>query len=297
MLKTIVIVTIAVLNLESVETAYQEEFSYKTVLTESVSAELAEAWDAPHMRGSPYLLMQADSEHEVYLRFIQSAEVQDYAPMVTHGWNATELLVLDPDAMADQLADSAFEIIGPPKDLWSAPDAPRAMQVLGPGNEVVYLTRNNQFETTAAVDRVFIMVLAGPSMQAFSDFYGTTLGVPVGEATPFQISVVSNAQQLPPETTYPLAIATISPEYLIELDEYPAEIPLRPLVAGEIPPGVSMVSFAVEDLDAIDVDYRSGPRDIDAFPYNGRRTAVTVGPAGEWLEFIETGELASSAAP
>jgi len=288
MLKTIIVVTIAVLNLESVETAYQEEFGYSTIEQSAVSEDLAATWGAPHMQGSKYLLMQAESEAEVYLRFVQNPEVQGYAPMTTHGWNATELLVKDPDALAEQLVDSEFEIIGPAKDLWPAPDAPRAMQVQGPGNEVVYLTRNNDFVTKTAVDRAFIMVLGGPSMQAFADFYGNKLGLQVGDATPFKISVVSRAQQLPPDTTYPLAIATVSPEFLIELDEYPVAVGPRPVVAGELPPGVAMVSFTVENLDAIELDFRAAPRVLDDFPYNGRRTAVVVGPAGEWLELLET---------
>ena len=177
MLKTIVIVTITVLNLGSIESAYQQEFSYKTVEQGSVSGELAEVWAAPNMEGRDYLIMQADSDSEVYLRFVELPGVQGYAPMTTHGWNATELLVEDPDQLASQLVDSAFVTIGPPKDLWQAPNAPRAMQVQGPGDEVLYLTRNGDFVTKTAVDRVFIMVLAGPSMQAFADFYGEKLGV------------------------------------------------------------------------------------------------------------------------
>jgi hypothetical protein len=288
MLKSIIIVTIAVLNLEPVETAYQEEFGYTTVEQSTVGKDLAGVWDAPHMQGRDYLLMKADSEQEVFLRFVQLPGVQGYKGMTTHGWNATELLVLDPDKMAAQLEDSAFKIIGAPKDLWQAPNAPRAMQVLGPGEEVVYLTRNVDFSTSAAVDRVFIMVLAGPSMTSLANFYGDTLGLEVSDATPFNISAVSNAQGLPAETLYPLAVATISQDFLIELDEYPASIPARPLVDGEIPPGISMVSFAVDNLDELDLTYRAEPAALSQKPYNGRRTAVATGPAGEWLELLET---------
>ena len=59
MLKTIVIVTIAVLNLDSVETAYQDELGYTTVEQSSVTESQAAVWAAPHMQGSEYLLMKA----------------------------------------------------------------------------------------------------------------------------------------------------------------------------------------------------------------------------------------------
>ena len=50
-----------------------------------------------------------------------------------------------------------------------------------------------------------------------------------------------------------------------------------------------MVSIGVDRLDDLRVQWRRPPQRLDAFPYNGRRAAVTIGPAGEWLEFIETG--------
>jgi len=288
MLKSIIIVTISVLNLGTVETAYQEHLDYQTVERGVLGEEVAAVWDAPAMIGSNYLLMQPSSKEIVYLRFIENSATEGHEPMTTFGWNATELLVKDPDALAEKLTDTAFRMIGPPKDLWQAPNAPRAMQVKGPGNEVLYLTRNLDFEFSGYVDRVFIMVVGGPSMDAFSDFYGSKLGLKVGEATPFQITVISNAQGLPADTTYPLAVARLSDRFLIELDEYPATVGARPMTEGKLPPGVAMVSFTVDDLDALTVGLRAAPGNISGHPYRGRRSAVTVGPAGEWIELIET---------
>jgi catechol 2,3-dioxygenase-like lactoylglutathione lyase family enzyme len=289
MLKTILIITISVLNLEAVETAYEDYLDYDTVERGTVSGELAAAWDAPAAAGREFVLMQPVSNARVYLRFVEGDAVAGYAPLMTQGWNATELLVKDPDALAGRLADgSPFEIIGPPKDLWDAPNAPRALQALGPGNEVLYLTRNARFETISYVDRVFIMVVGGPSMTHLSQFYRKGLGLDVGDAAPFRIGVLSRAQGMAAETTYPLAIATISNEFLIELDEYPDAIRPRPVPDGELPPGVAMVAFEVSDLDAFDLPWRAEPKTIKAFPYDGRRIAVTVGPAGEWIELIET---------
>lgn len=288
MLKSILVVTIAVAQLNAVESAWQSYLDYESRQRGTVSEAAAEVWGTPAAAGQPYLLMQAPSGDPALIRFIEAPEVPGYAPMTTYGWNATELLVKDPDAIAERLAESPFEIIGAPHDLWDAPNAPRAMQVIGPGRELLYLTRNANFETRTAIDRVFIMVVGGPSMVAFRDFYGERLGLVVGEATAFQIGVVSNALGLPDDTTYPLAIATVSPRFLIELDEYPEAAGPRPRSPGALPPGIAMVSFAVDDLALVEVDWRASPARLDGPPYDGRRAAVTVGPAGEWIELIET---------
>ena len=289
MLKSIVVVTIAVAQLGPVEDAYERYLDYVNVGGGIVSEATAAVWGAPAAAGQPYLLMRAESRHPALLRFVEAEPVAGYAPMLTHGWNATELLVKDPDAVAERLEGSAFEIVGPPEDLWEAPNAPRAMQAIGPGNELLYLTRNDQFAINSFVDRVFIMVLGGPSMAAFNDFYGDRLGLAVSEPQAFRIDVLANALALPADTTtFPLAIATISKDFLIELDEYPAGATQpRTRQAGMLPPGVAMVGFAVASIDSLDLDWRAAPAELPEVPYLGATVAVAVGPAGEWLEFIE----------
>ena len=288
MLKSILIVTISVLHLGTVENAYQEHFGYETIDRGALSMEIGSAWDTEAMIDRDYVLMRPASKAPVYIRFIENDEVAGYAPMTTNGWNATELLVTDPDALAERLADSPFDIIGPPQDLWDAPNAPRALQTHGPGDEVLYLTRNGNFATETFVDRVFIMVVGGPSMDALGGFYRDKLGLEVGAATPFRISVVSRAQGRPIETTYPLAVATVSKDFLIELDEYPADTPARPVTDRHLPPGTSMVTFEFAgELDDLDVEWRAKPRAIATFPYNHRDVGVTIGAAGEWIELVE----------
>jgi len=288
MLKSILIVTISVFNLGDIETAYRDYLDYAAVGRGDVSTELSAVWDTDAMAGRNMLLMQPESDAPVYLRFVENAAVDGYAPMTTHGWNGTELLVKDPDAVATRLADSPFEIIGPPKDLWNAPNAPRAMQALGPADEVLYLTRNGDFATDTSIDRVFIMVMGGPSMTAIGDFYRNTFSLEVGDPTPFPISVISKAQGKPADTTYPLAVATVSKDFLIELDEYPADTPVRPIKSGHLPPGIAMVTFEFEgELDDLDVEWRAKPRSIEAFPYDGRDVGVIAGAAGEWIELVE----------
>lgn len=294
MLKSIFIVTIVVRQLALVEPAYREHLHYQTVARGVVSAELAQTWDAPSVRGDAYLLMQPASGAPVYLRFIEDKEATDRpAPLTTHGWAAAELLVTDPDELARRLQTSPFKVIGPPKDLYLSDKSPRAMQVQGPDGETLYMTRTipggTRYELGVAetfVDRTFIVVVGGPSMAELRRFYGLTLGLPVGEATPFVIGVLAQANGLPPETTFPLAVAPISPGHLIELDEYPPLSRPRPVRAGALPPRMAMVSFLTEDPEQLPVPWRAPMQAISDPPYAGRRAGVTVGPAGEWLEFV-----------
>jgi len=287
MLNSIVIVTISVLNLGAIESAYQQAFAYETVEKGVLSAELTKLWGASGMTGRDYLLMRPPGEAGPLLRFIENPESKGYQPMTDHGWNAIELLAENPDALAAQLADSPFKIIGEPKDLWPGENVPRVMQALGPGNEVLYLTNNKRFSFDQFVDRVFIMVLAGSSMSELRQYYAETFDITVDEPAPYPIGVVNRAQGRSADTTYPLAIARLSDEYLIELDEYPADTGPRSVADNMLPPGVAMVSVVVPDLDALNLEWRGAPIVATGPGYEGRRTAVTVGPAGEWLELIE----------
>ena len=289
MLKTILIVTITVARLGPVEQAWNHVLDYESIGRGTISTEIAEVWGAPAVAGHNYLLMRPASGDPTLIRFIEAQPAPGYSPMTSYGWNATELLVQDPDRLADRLAGSSFEIAGPPRDLWDAPDAPRAMQVTGPGQEMLYLTRHPKYATNSFVDRVFIVVVGGPSMDAFRDFYGDRLGLTVGDTSAFRIGVLSKALGLPGDTTYPLAIAAIPPRFLVELDQYPEVASPRTRLPGALPSGVAMVSFEVDALGNFDLDWRGPPAQLSAEPYAGRRSAVTVGPAGEWIEMIETG--------
>jgi len=296
MLKTIAIVTLLVRQLVPVEDAYREHLDYRTVQRGEISTELAQAWASPRMAGRDYVLMGPASGAEVYLRFVKAASGRESArPFMTHGWNATEILVEDPDRLARQLDGSPFRVIGPPADLLATKDSPRAMQVLGPAGELLYFTRiipgGSGFDLGAAsvpVDRVFITVVGGPSLAELRRFYGQVLGLPLGDDLRWRIDVLARAHRLPVETTFPLAVAILPRDFLVEMDEYPASARPRRQRRGEPPPGMAIVSFTSESLDGTAARWRSSPRAVADFPYRGRRVAVTVGPAGEWVEVIET---------
>ena len=296
MLKSIMMVTMLVTNLNVTEEAYDEYLDYELVSQGVVDESLAEVWGTEGMVGHPYIVMQPSSGEPVYLRFIEEEEKMNYRPMGTHGWNSTEILVQNPDQLATELESSPFEIIGMPYDLYPTPDAPRAMQVLGPSDEVLYLTRiipeGSGFNLGSAqsyVDRVFIMVLGGPSMEALQDYYKTSFGMPVTEASDWTIGVLSRMNDLPDDSVFPLALVEFEENFLIELDEWNNGdiFESREVKEGHLPPSTSMVSFSTTSIDQINVEWKHEPQQIDVFPYNGSKVGVTVGIAGEWIEIIE----------
>ncbi len=298
MLKFIATVTVLVNQLSAVEAPYRDELGYQPVHRGVIAEEQAALWAAPAMVGRPFLIMQPASGSPVYLRFIEDPAATPPEAGTTFGWNAIENLVQDPDAVANQFAGTVFNVVGPPKDLWQAPDAPRAMQAIGPARELLYFTRviPSGFPipmTPAAspIDRVFIMVVGGPSMASLQDFYGKQLGLPVDKPSNWQITVLSKALGLPMTTTYPLAVAPMPRNFLVELDEYPSKAVPRLVRPGSLPAGPAMVTFGVDDLDDFHLRWRAPPTRIPEFPYNGQEAAVVVGPAGEWVELIEIAGL------
>jgi hypothetical protein len=122
-------------------------------------------------------------------------------------------------------------------------------------------------------------------MGEMTEFYGGTLELQVDAPSFFEITMISKANNLDMETTYPLAIAYAAPGYLIEMDELPEGIGPREVQEGHLPPGVAIVGFTSSGIDE-DVEWVSELRTIEDFPYNGRTAGIIKGPAGELIEVI-----------
>ncbi len=295
MLTAIIAVTLSVPDLEVAERAYTRWLGYRVVDQGVVSDELAAGWKAPRAAGARQALLQPASGEPTWLRLVQSPATPGFEVMKTHGWNSNEILVEDPDALAVQLAaGSPFRIVGQPRPLSTSP-AVRAMQAIGPAGELNYFTRipatGSVFIKSGAksfVDRTFIVVLGGPSMATMQAFYRDTLGAPVTAPVPAKINVLQDAYGFGPEVDTPLALVNFSDRFLIELDEYPAAARPRPRRDGDLPPGMAMVTFAVDDLGGNALPWAVAPTARTAAPYDGRRAGLLVGPAGEWIELLET---------
>jgi hypothetical protein len=295
MLEFIVAVTITAPDLTAVENAYRDWLEYHVVERGRVSEAVAAQWRAPAMAGRPYLLMQPASGEPVYLRFVEQKALAGAEPMRTHGWNATEILVQDPLALADRLRGSPFRIVGEPRPLSMNPSVV-AMQAIGPAGELLYLTRIPPGESAfglgsakSFVDRVFIVVVGGADVRAILDYYAKDYGLPVTEPAPAKVGVLNREWGFDDDHEIPLAIVRLPSSFLIEVDGYPAQANERPHRDGELPSGMSIVSFEIDSFDAVDLPLLTQPQALEPLPYAGRRAALARGAAGELIELIETG--------
>jgi len=294
MLRAIRIVTLSVSDLTEAECAYVDWLGYQRIERGLVDRALADCWGTPLIEGSPYALLRSAGGPEVVLRLIERPFTPGFAPLRTHGWNANEILALDPVALEQRLRrpDSPFEVIGAAAPLDSNPKI-IAMQAIGPNRELNYFTRippeGGTFikcSARAFVDRSFIMVIGGSSMTDLRKFYGEHLAMTVTEPFLSKVSVLNDALGLPADHRTALALVPLSSSFVLELDEYPSETTPRPCREGDIPPGISMVSFTTGTLNDR-LPWKTPPTGLAAQPYCGRRAGIIVGAAGEWIELIE----------
>jgi len=278
-------VTYAVCDLDAVEHAYVKELGYVVVRRGQVAAGEARAWGAPAAAGAAVLVLAPASGEPVYLRFVREAAAAGWTALTSFGWNATEFVVEDVDALARRLDGGAFEIIGPPKPLTRFPMI-RAMQAIGPAGECCYFTEvgpGSGLDLARArsfVGRVFIVVGAGPDADALFGPYGAfdnAVDPPV--ATP--VGVISRAHGLPADTLHRHGLVRLAEGTLIELDQYPATARARRAAADRLAPGMAMVTFAVGSLGGHDFIAPPAPCELPAL---GGSSACLRGAAGELIE-------------
>ncbi len=282
-------ITVTAPNLAEVEAAYTGYLDHRVAGSGVVDTALAELWQAPAMAGSRYLLLSPVAGDECVFRFIEAGVNSNYPPFSTFGWNAAEIMVENVNELALGLADSPFEILGEPQNL-SFTDDIRAMQILGPGKELLYLTEFKKqipgLDTPIArgpVDRVFIVILGGPSMTSLQTFYSNTFAVPGADPVESRVKGMSAAFGNSSEHKYPIAALPLAGQTLIEVDEMPTQARARPGSDGCLPGGISIVSFVARNSntrDALSVDR-------DEAPYrNFEQVSCLRGSAGELIEIL-----------
>jgi hypothetical protein len=236
--------------------AYTRDLGFVEVESGRLSAQQAAHWHAPAAAGAPYASLAPGGHRDFRFRFVEQPGATGYRAFTTHGWNAAELIVQDVDAMARSLEGSAFRIIGAPADLVFCTDI-RAMQIVGPAGELLYLTGFKRPvpgldvpEPRCPVDRVFIVILGGPSLPAMQAFYGERFGAPAAPVMESRVVAMADVFGLDREHRFRIAALPLAGQSLIEIDAMPEGARPVPRVDGLLPPGISIVSVSGPAADA-----------------------------------------------
>lgn len=274
--------------------AYRDVLGLELVEQGEVDAELAASWGCPANAGSRYAVLRPASGEPCWFRLVEQPGHPDFTPTASYGWAAFECTVEDVWGWPGKLPGELFEIVGPPREITGIEPAFIPMQVLGPGREMVYLNQvlrdmpaSDLPRAQSPVDRIFICVLATPDREATVGWYRTALGLDRGADFTIPYSMINNAFDLPADTLTTLTMVSSGRMPVVEVDDYPAAATERVRHAGMLPPGNALVTLAMRDLDACDVEWIAPPATREGALYEGRRAGTTRGPAGEWLELVE----------
>lgn len=281
--------TLCCVDLDQVLAAYVDYLSMQVAERGALSEALANLWGAPALVGARYAVLSSPSGI-AWLRVVEDRQLAAVEPFRQNGWLSLEVVVADVDQLAEELKDSPFEIFRAPANLDVSADI-RAMQVIGPAGEVLYLTQIDAavppFELPQAscrVDHLFIPVLSCQTRATALAFYQQFAP---GREFVFdtRITSVNAAFGWPLERRHPVATVQLAGNTMIEIDEIPAAAP-RPCSAGRLPAGIAMVSFEMEQLPSSMPGF-SEAQCLEEAPYYGRRALCGRGAAGEWVELIE----------
>lgn len=294
MLGRISTVTLTTPDLRTSTAAYQRYLGYRITDDGAVGRDTARSWGRSALASARAVLMEPESGADTYLRFVEGPAYVEFEPFTCLGWNAAALIVEDVDRLADELRGGPFRIIGPP-GIHSSSDQGRAMQVVGPAREVLTLTQvpskrsaGGPPDAACFVDRVFMVILGGGSLDALQDYYHSQHGLARVPETSSVMPAMSNVYGLPADHQHAIATLQVPGQCYIEVDRMPEQARPRPCLPGQLPPGLSMVSFEVDRLPpalpgSLGEAHRSAP-----LPYSGRRACTCVGAVGELIELIES---------
>ncbi len=282
--------TLVARDCDAAVAAYQEYLDTSVLEDTLISDQQARLWGKPQMAGQRIVTLQSNSGFP-WVRIIHGPDVVPAKPFKELGWMALEVLVEDVDALHQRLQDLPFEIFRPPAALDVSDDI-RAMQVIGPAGEVLYLTQVNAVvapfnipQARCSVDRLFIPVSSCLRREEGIAVYNR-LGASQTWEFETRISSVNKAHGLDPDLEHPVATVQLEGACMVEIDQLGVAKP-RPPASGGFPAGIAMVSFVYDDVARLDMSTVSPAASLEGRMYHGQQVVVCRGAGGELIELIQ----------
>jgi hypothetical protein len=223
----------------------------------AVTTKQADAWGHAELADCDMVELGTTPNECGLLRLIEVPGAPPRPTRFSHGWLALEVLVRDVDALAKLLPDHGFDVVGPPADLDLSPSI-RAMQVVGPVGEMLYLTQvrapvppfdipvsphwfdGRPFEQH--IGPLFIAVMSTPS-RANALLACSALMPKQCLQFDTKITVLNRALGRALDSRWPVATAQWAGGCLFEIDEVQGTDLVAATTVGALPAGLAWISM------------------------------------------------------
>ncbi len=288
-----VMATIATARFDDTLAAYQEVLGYELVEKGQLCGVMAAHWGVPRLTGARLALLRPQSGAPVFFRFVEVANAKGSIPAC--GWFALEICVKDVEALYKRLVKSdVFTPFAPPTPL-AFTDRVYPMQCTGPEGEILYLNevRGSLPDidlpiANSDVDHLFIAILSAADMEQTNEFYCAALDMRVNERHEIAYKTINRVHGLPLETRHSLSTLGGPRHVGLEIDQYPGLAnPPRPMTEDSITKGIFMVSFVSMGAQNVPEKHVASTEIFAQAPYNGAKSVIMIGPAGERAELID----------
>ena len=226
---------------------WQEKGSEYLLRTEAASR-----WQAANLIGAKVLEVSGINGG---VRFIQSTSYQNPLPLRTFGWSALEICVDDVHKYVAQAVEAGFEVLNEavPLSGTAKPLPLIAAQLAGINGEVVYITEilsevpNFELpDVSKESGSIFICVLGASDLEKSREVLESQFEVRRASDREVSIRVINRVYEKPLDSLHRLSSLQLAGRNAIEIDQLPTEGGQREKLAGNLTPGISIVTVRGE---------------------------------------------------
>lgn len=246
-------VTILTHDLSKSAAMYISAFGWQEKETEyQLRAEEASRWQATNLTGARVLEVSGINGG---VRFIESTSYQNPLPLRTFGWSALEICVDDVHKYVAQAVEAGFEVLNEavPLSGTAKPLPLIAAQLAGINGEVVYITQilsevpNFELpDVSKESGSIFICVLGASDLEKSREVLESQFEVRRASDREVAIRVINRVYEKPLDSLHRLSSLQLAGRNAIEIDQLPIEAGQREKLAGNLSPGISIVTVRGE---------------------------------------------------
>ncbi len=245
----IAIVTMLTADLEKSQNMYSKAFNWKITNRDEIVTEIeARRWGSESLIGAKTVSVTGINGR---VRFIEALDITKTQPLRTFGWTALEICVDDVFAYTDRAIAAGFELLNEPVAL-SGTGQPLpliAAQLAGPNGEVVYITQilsevpNFELpDVNTESGSIFICVLGASDLEKSRAVLESNFQLRRASDREVAIKVLNRVYGKDLATLHRLSSLQLNGRNAIEIDQLPILASTREKQAGQLVPGIAMVS-------------------------------------------------------